>query len=120
MAVAVANVTDQPAGPRQFGNLEATLRFIDETGVVAGSAEVLEIGSGTGALLHTLLQRGCRIRGVELNDELIAEAHRWFGALPIQKVGGVTLPFPDRAFDVVLSFDVFEHIPDSDAHLREV
>ena len=29
-------------------------------------------------------------------------------------------PFPDASFDVVLSFDVFEHIPDSDAHLREV
>ena len=30
------------------------------------------------------------------------------------------LPFADASFDVVLSFDVFEHIPDSDAHLREV
>ena len=28
--------------------------------------------------------------------------------------------FRMRLFDVVLSFDVFEHIPDSDAHLAEV
>jgi SAM-dependent methyltransferase len=35
-------------------------------------------------------------------------------------VDGPLLPFADASFDVVLSFDVFEHIPDSDAHLREV
>jgi len=107
-------------GPRQFGNNEANVRFIDASGVATPGAEALEIGTGTGLLLQTLLQRGCRARGVELREELIAEAHRWFGALPIDRVTGVTLPFPDASFDVVMSFDVFEHIPDSDAHLREV
>ena len=116
----MANVTDQPEAPRQFGNLEANLRFIDETGLVGPSTDTLEIGTGTGALLHTLLQRGCRIQGVEMNDELIAQGQRWFGPLPIQTVGGIALPFPDASFDVVISFDVFEHIPDSDAHIREV
>ena len=71
-------------------------------------------------MLHTLLERGCRMQGVEMNDALIAEGRRWYGALPVQKVSGTALPFPDASFDVVLSFDVFEHIPDSDAHLREV
>jgi SAM-dependent methyltransferase len=35
-------------------------------------------------------------------------------------VEGAALPFPDRSFSTVVSFDVFEHIPDSDAHLAEV
>jgi SAM-dependent methyltransferase len=106
--------------PRQFGNLEANLRFIDATGVVGPSTDVLEIGAGTGGLLHALLERGCHIEGVELSEPLMLEARRAFGPLPIQKVDGVALPFPDGSFDVVLSFDVFEHIPDSDAHLDEV
>ena len=38
----------------------------------------------------------------------------------LQQVTGTALPFADRTFDIVMSFDVFEHIPDSDAHLREV
>ncbi len=106
--------------PRQFGNYEANLRFIDATGVATRTAAMLEIGTGTGALLHTLLARGCHIRGVELREELIEEARRWYGPLPIERVSGVQLPFRDTSFDVVMSFDVFEHIPDSDAHLREV
>jgi len=110
-----------PSGmPRQFGNAEANLRFIDETGVVAPGRDVLEIGTGTGALMHTLLERGCRVQGVEINQHLIAESRRWFGDLPVQIVTSTGLPFPAASFDVVLSFDVFEHIPDSDAHLREV
>lgn len=111
------------ARPEQFGNFDANLRFLEAAGVVGGSAaqrEVLEIGTGTGAMLHALLERGCLARGVELRQDLIDEAKRWYGDLPVQCVTGTALPFPDASLDVVVSLDVFEHIPDSDAHLREV
>ena len=108
------------SGPRQFGNLDANLRFIDATGVLTSSVQSLEIGSGTGVLLHTLRGRGLNVQGVELRSELIDEARTWFGDLAIQRVESTTLPFANDSFDVVMSFDVFEHIPDSDAHLREV
>ena len=107
-------------GPRQFGNAEANLRFLDATGALTPGAETLEIGTGTGGMLHTLLARGLLARGVEINRALIAESRTWFGDLPVQPVSGVELPFADASFDLVLSFDVFEHIRDSDAHLREV
>lgn len=106
--------------PPQFGNFEANLRFIDATGAIARGTRVLEIGSGTGALLHALRERGAAAEGVELRQDLIDEAQRFFGALPIRRVQGTTLPFGEASFDVVVSFDVFEHIPDSDAHLAEV
>jgi SAM-dependent methyltransferase len=108
------------SGPQEFGNAEANLRFLEATGALTPDAEILEIGTGTGGMLHALLQRGFRVRGVEINPSLIAESRTWFGDLPVQPVSGVTLPFPDASFDLVLSFDVFEHIADSDAHLREV
>jgi len=110
----------EPTGPRQFGNAEANLRFLVATGALRPGTEVLEIGTGTGGMLRTLLDRGCRARGVEINADLIAESRRWFGDLPITPVSSVELPFPADSFDVVTSFDVFEHIRDSDAHLREV
>ncbi len=110
----------EQSGPQQFGNAEANLRFLEATGALAPGVEVLEIGTGTGGLLHELLQRGVRVRGVEINPSLIAESRTWFGDLPVQLVSGLALPFPDQSFDHVLSFDVFEHIRNSDAHLREV
>lgn len=107
-------------GPQAFGNAEANLRFLDAAGALAPGVEILEIGTGTGGLLHALRQRGLRVRGVEIDPALIADSRKWYGDLPVQPVAGVDLPFPDASFDRVLSFDVFEHIRDSDAHLREV
>lgn len=104
----------------EFGNNEANVRFLGETLAPDSRRRVLEIGSGRGALLRQLLQEGHRVQGVEINQDRIDESRRLFGALPITKVDGPTLPFADASFDVVLSFDVFEHIPDTDAHLREV
>lgn len=116
----VTHVDQEPRGPTQFGNLDANLRFIDDTGVVRPGIRVLEIGSGTGTLLSRLRDRGVDISGVDVNADLVAEARRWHGDLPLHHVQGTAVPFPDRSFDIVMSFDVFEHIPDSDAHLREV
>jgi SAM-dependent methyltransferase len=114
-------VSTAPAtGPAEYGNLEANLRFIEATGILHEDSEILEIGSGTGTLLNRLRARGFRIQGVELNAGLIGEGRAWFGDLPVQQVTGTALPFAERSFDVVMSFDVLEHIPDSDAHLREV
>jgi SAM-dependent methyltransferase len=112
--------TAQSTGPAEYGNLEANLVFIETSGLLRKDVEVLEIGSGTGALLQRLRARGCRIQGVDINAGLIREGRAWFGALPVQQVYGTVLPFADRSFDVVMSFDVLEHIPDTDAHLREV
>jgi SAM-dependent methyltransferase len=112
--------TDAAAGPREFGNAAANLRFLEITGALAPGRRILEIGTGTGGLLRTLLTRGCDAVGVEVNQDLIAESRRWFGSLPITAVTGTRLPFPNASFELVLSFDVFEHIRDSDAHLREV
>jgi cyclopropane fatty-acyl-phospholipid synthase-like methyltransferase len=106
--------------PQHFGNFEANLRFIDATGLVSPGTRVLEIGTGSGSLLHELIGRGVEAQGVELRQELIDEATRFYGPSPIQRVSGTALPFQDAMFDVVLSFDVFEHISDSDAHLLEV
>ena len=112
--------TRQQRGPQEFGNAEANLRFLEAAGGLVAGADVLEIGTGTGGMLHALLQRDVRARGVEINPSLIAESRKWFSELPVTHVSGVELPFADGTFDVVLSFDVFEHIRDSDAHLREV
>jgi SAM-dependent methyltransferase len=113
-------VTSDGPLPRHLGNLDANLRFIDMTGAMTSGIDALEIGSGTGALLDALRDRGVHAQGVELRPEFIEQARAWYGDLPIRQVSGLALPFDAASFDVVMSFDVFEHIPDSDGHLREV
>ena len=109
-----------PSHDVEFGNLDANLRFLDGTGLMAPSRRVLEIGSGRGTLLHRLRARGIDVVGVETSEDRIREAQAAYGPLPIAITRGVLLPFPDASFDVVTSFDVLEHIADTDAHLAEV
>jgi cyclopropane fatty-acyl-phospholipid synthase-like methyltransferase len=113
------NETTPDAGA-EFGNLEANLRFLDESRVLQPRMRVLEIGTGSGSLLHTLRRRGLDVVGVDTSHDRIAEAHARFGDMPIQQTVGVSLPYADASFDAVLSFDVLEHIPGTDAHLDEV
>lgn len=104
-----------------YGNFSANLLFLSRTGVLDRRGDrILEIGSGHGRMLHHLLSRGFDVRGVELSPSRIAEGRRLYGDLPYTLVTGPELPFEDASFDAVLSFDVFEHIPNIDHHLREV
>jgi SAM-dependent methyltransferase len=104
----------------EFGNFEANLAFLETTGALARGLSILEIGSGKGGMLRRLRQLGCDACGVEIDPWMIEESRRLYGNLPLTPFDGYALPFEDGAFDLVLSFDVFEHIPDSDRHLAEV
>jgi SAM-dependent methyltransferase len=103
-----------------YGNFDANIRFLEAAGALVGGARVLEIGCGKGRMLTELQRRGLHVRGVDSNRWMLDEGRRLHGDLPVALVDGPVLPFPDQSFDIVLSFDVFEHIADSDGHLREV
>jgi SAM-dependent methyltransferase len=103
-----------------FGNFEANLRFLERAGVLNRDQRILEVGSGHGRMLHHLLNNGYDVCGVEVSPSRIEGGKRVYGDMPYTLVTGVGLPFDAGAFDVVLSFDVFEHIRDSNGHLREV
>ena len=102
------------------GNFKANLDFIKRTGLVHANAKILEIGSGSGALLYKLINQGYNISGIEPDMRRIEYGSTVFGELPITPMRGESLRFADESYDIVLSFDVFEHICDSNAHLSEV
>lgn len=85
---------------------------------------VLDFGCGIGYGTHRIAEGCTRIVGVDVSGDAIAEAVRRFRApnlsyRRIEPAEEAPLPFEDGEFDVVLSFQVFEHLPDPDAYLRE-
>lgn len=103
-----------------FGPFDSNVQFVERTGVLSRQAKILEVGSGKGRLLNHFFKQGYDIRGVELNREYIAASRALFGELPVSAVDSEQLPAADKSLDIVMSFDVFEHLPDTDSHLREV
>ena len=101
------------------GNFENNIRFLEKVGNLTSEMKILELGSGSGHMVKQLRDHGLNVIGTEVNPEYIAFAKEKFG-IDLVPMSGDKLDFPDKSFDVVLSFDVFEHIPDSDLHLREV
>jgi SAM-dependent methyltransferase len=100
-----------------WGNLSANIDFLTRTGLLQEPRRVLEIGCGQGRLLQILHDAGHIAAGIDLAQEAL---DRCPSGLDVRVAEGTQLPFGAAAFDLVLSFDVFEHIPDSDRHLAEV
>lgn len=103
------------------GNFESNLVFLSKVPLLKTPKRILEIGSGRGALVNELSRQGHQVTGTEVNPEYIRYAKEEYGVelVPIT-TETPKLPFSDGSFDVVMSFDVFEHIPDTDAHVQEV
>lgn len=101
------------------GNFQSNQLFLKNNSKLLRNNKILEIGSGYGNMVHYLREKGFDITGTEIDDTRIHYAKMMFN-VDLLKVKGEKLCFPDSSFGVVLSFDVFEHIQDSDLHLHEV
>jgi ubiquinone/menaquinone biosynthesis C-methylase UbiE len=85
---------------------------------------LLEIGFGTGTDLLQFAKGGARVTGVDLTPRSIDIAQRRFEVYGLEGqflIGdGEYLSFPDESFDVVYSFGVLHHTPDTARAIREV
>lgn len=103
------------------GNYLSNIQFLKNNHLLdKKEIKILEIGSGTGALVNYLRHHGFNIVGTEYSEKMISISKSYFGNLDIKRMSGENLKFNDSSFDLVISFDVFEHIPDTDSHLEEV
>jgi SAM-dependent methyltransferase len=78
-------------------------------------ASILEIGCGYGKLLHSLrLRTDVPLYGVDFSRSQLAFAQRFLaglGGIETVLAGGDRLPFPDGAFDLVVTSAVILHNP---------
>lgn len=79
---------------------------------------ILEIGCGSGALLHDL-QSNNTVYGMDVADAALKICRE--RGLDCVSMGDVTaLPYVDSSFDTVIAVDVLEHIDDEAAAVREI
>lgn len=108
------------AGKEQRGNLRTNLEFITETNLLKPNVRILEIGCGIGSIVFELNKEGYDITGTDISREAIAYGLKKYGDIKLQVQPAEILQFEDQTFDVVLSFDLFEHITQVDKHISEV
>ncbi len=103
------------------GNFESNLTFLKRVPFLQEPKRILEIGSGRGAMVAELIKMGHQVTGTEVNPEYVSYAKSEYG-IDLVSISTETtkLPFADQSFDAVVSFDVFEHIPDTEGHIQEV
>ncbi len=90
----------------------------------AKDKDVLEIGVGLGADHQRFAAAGARLSGVDLTERAILHTRQrlaLFGLASDLRVGDAErLPFDDDSFDLVYSWGVIHHSPETDAAAREI
>ena len=98
-----------------------TVAYAQATQLVENMS-VLDLGCNTGYGTGILSRSAKRVMGVDVSEKAIVSARNQYGHLGIefQKIDGKTLPFDDETFDVVVSFQVIEHVVDYQDFIEEI
>jgi len=81
---------------------------------------LLDVGGAEGYMSAAIRKFfGVRVRSCDLSDEACARAKEIF-EVEADPVDGVSLPYKDNSFDVVLASESLEHIPQYEVVLKEL
>ena len=85
--------------------------------------KVLEIGCGRGGFSQYLLECGADLVAADFSDSAVTITNQLLSNKPNFEavVADIqNMPFPDNTFDVVISLETLEHVPDPDKGLTEL
>ena len=87
--------------------------------------DVLEIGSGSGAMAEHLLDAlpDAHLTATDIDPAMVRDARerlaRFKDRVVVREASATQLPFEDQSFDVVLSFIMLHHVVDWEGALRD-
>jgi len=102
------------ARPWQSHEMQLVQRIVDAHAPGGRPREVLE--AGCGSLSHLVLD-GARLTGIDLSEQQLARND----ALAVKIRGDIeSYPLPAAAFDLIISWDVLEHLPAPERALKNM
>lgn len=95
--------------------------YMNAAKIVEGK-RVLDLGCNTGYGTSILSSKAKWAAGVDVSERAIAEARRKHSneGITFKVTDGITIPFEDKSFDVVTSFQVIEHLVEYDSFFNEL
>lgn len=115
-------IDKEPATPPELCLHLMHLKAYDAAKEFGRGKDVLDLGCNTGYGTVQLADVARRVVGVDVAERAIDAARQRSGAdrVEFRVVDGSALPFTDDSFDVVISFQVLEHIADPKPFLLEI
>ena len=98
---------------------ERRLKLIRQWAPLDGARALVD-GCGIGMYVRGLQSQGARVWGLDVEHEHVAEAAANAPGAGLCQAAGEALPYPDAAFDLVLSHEVIEHVQDDRAYASEM
>lgn len=88
--------------------------------VVSGPAKLLDLGCGTGFLLHLALPYFDELHGVDITPSMMAKVDLSSGKIKLHESTAEQTPFADATFDLVTAYSFMDHLYDLKPFLAEV
>ena len=102
----------------RYVNDSETKPFRELIGSMRG-LKVLDVGCGTGRYLQ-LFNPGNELNGLDISDQMLSVARQKLPNAKFHIGSADSLPFPDDAFDLVISVRVIQHLSDQEKMVREM
>ncbi|ACF14472.1 Methyltransferase type 11 [Chloroherpeton thalassium ATCC 35110] len=89
---------------------------------LAKGKKVLDVGCNMGYGSKLISETAKQVTGVDVSEKAIEAAKSQYGGgnMAFQCIDGKRLPFANNVFDMIVNFQVIEHIVDYDAYLNEL
>ena len=97
---------------QELGNVQSSLDYFLKFNIPK-NAKILDLGCNYGSLIHNLYLKGYKnIYGIDVNKKSIQKGKESYKKISKKLINydGRKIPFKDDSFDVVLMFDVIEHV----------
>ncbi len=96
--------------------------LVDRARPIGPADRILDLGCGTGIVARILRERlggAATINGLDASPAMIAKARAVAPEIDFREGNAMALPFADQSFDLVLSQQMLQFVPDRAVALRE-